>query len=221
MTHFVSLRFLTLPEGEADRRDALIADLHTRSKTLPGLLANWVAPIRATPVIHAGDIVWRAIFQSENDALLAPHSAAWRQKIGPLLDGVQMTAMGYRTTRMAVNKHGPGIWRALVIKTFVNADPATVRDMEEQLMLFPRYISTIRSWCLGNVLIAEGPKQFTHVWEQEFDTLDGLTGEYMDHPLHWGVVDSYFDAELPNYVVEGHVIQAVADIDESIMQAPR
>lgn len=218
MTHFVSLRFLTLPAGAEQRRDNLMAELRAAAEQIPGIMKSWVAPMREAPVIHAGHVVWRAIYQTENDALLAVQSPIWRTRIAPLLADMQITGVGYRTTRMAVNKQGPGIWRALVVKTFNTADPATVHALEDLLLLFPKYISTIRSWCLGQVLSAEGPKQFTHVWEQEFDSVEGLTGEYMDHPLHWGVVDGFFDAELPNYIIEGHVIQAVADIDDTIMQ---
>lgn len=218
MTYFVSLSFLTLSEGEEDRRDQLVATLSATAASLPGSVQGWVAPICSAPVIHAGHIVWRQIFRTEQDALQAPQSTIWKERIAPHLSGVQVTSVGYRTTRMAAAKQGSGIWRALVFKTFNSADPSLVKELEERLLLFPKYISTIKSWCLGNALVSQGPKAFTHVWEQEFDSVEGLTGEYMDHPLHWAVVDGYFDAELPNYIVEGHVIQAVADIEDSIMR---
>jgi hypothetical protein len=32
--------------------------------------------------------------------------------------------------------------------------------------------------------------------EQEFDSLEGQTGEYMNHPIHWGLVDAIFDARV-------------------------
>ncbi|MFC4595745.1 Dabb family protein [Sphingobium tyrosinilyticum] len=218
MTQFVSLRFLTLPADRQADRDRIIEGLRAVIRELPGVQSAWIAPILPAPVIHAGQIVWRTIFATENDSLLAPIAPVWREKIAPLIEGAQITALGYRTTRMGVAKKGPGIWRALIFRTFTGADQETVRELESNLLLFPKYISTIKSWALSNVSTMDGPKGFTHVWEQEFDSVEGLLGEYMDHPLHWGVVDSYFDAELPQYIVEGHVIQAVAEIDGSIMQ---
>jgi len=58
---------------------------------------------------------------------------------------------------------------------------------------------------------------YTHVWEQEFDNLDGLTGEYMNHPVHWGLADAFFDAECPEYIVDPHLVQVVGAIDQTIM----
>lgn len=58
------------------------------------------------------------------------------------------------------------------------------------------------------------------MWEQEVDAVEGLTGEYMSHPLHWGRVDAFFDAESPSYVVDPHVVQVVAAIDRRVMEQP-
>ena len=78
-------------------------------------------------------------------------------------------------------------------------------------------ISTIRSWALSTVSTSDGAKDFTHVWEQEFDAIEGLTGEYMDHPIHWGIVDSFFDAELPQYIVDPFLLQVVGKIERPII----
>jgi hypothetical protein len=42
---------------------------------------------------------------------------------------------------------------------------------------------------------------WTHVWAQEFASLDGLQTDYMVHPYHWAVVDRWFDPESPERVV--------------------
>ena len=215
---FVSLRLLILPADRLQDRDSLIDALRAVAGDVPGQRACWIAPVAETPVIHAGHIVWRMTFATENEALLASFSAHWRDAIGPLLDGVHVTGIGYRVTQTMVGKSGPGVWRALIFRTFPNAASETVRRLEDEVLLFPKYISTIKSWALSPISTVEGPKGFTHIWEQEFDSIEGLTGEYMDHPLHWGLVDSYFDAELPQYIVDPHVIQVVAAIDQSIMK---
>src|SRR6266404_5431757 len=95
---------------------------------------------------------------------------------------------------------------------------AAARGIESELLLFPKYIGTIRSWALSSVATVEGPKTFTHVWEQEFASIDGFTGEYMQHPLHWGLVDSYFDSEFPHYVVDPFLIQMVGEIDGPVIR---
>ena len=98
--------------------------------------------------------------------------------------------------------------------------PQAARELEEATLLLPRHVPEIRSWALSTVATVEGPKAYTHVWEQEFDDLDGLTGPYMRTPVHYGLVDAWFDAEYPQYVVDPHVIQVIGDIDSTIMRAP-
>jgi hypothetical protein len=93
--------------------------------------------------------------------------------------------------------------------------PGTPRDVEErfeaELAAMPRYITTIRSWALSRVDHARAPSSWTHVWEQEYETVDGLRGEYMANPYHWAGVDRWFDAEVPGSIVEpavAHVFYA-------------
>ena len=66
----------------------------------------------------------------------------------------------------------------------------------------PKHVKTIRSWQLGKVVEANGSRAWTHVWEQEYETLEGLTGAYMMHPCHWAQVDRWFDPEFPEWLVD-------------------
>ena len=52
---------------------------------------------------------------------------------------------------------------------------------------------------------AEGARPWTHVWEQRYDALDGLMGDYMMHPYHWARVDRWFDPESPDWIVDTHL----------------
>ena len=64
-----------------------------------------------------------------------------------------------------------------------------------------RFIPAIRAWQLSRVDEAIGDSQWTHVFEQEFGDLDGLTGPYLMHPIHWAVVDRWFDPECPDVII--------------------
>jgi hypothetical protein len=98
--------------------------------------------------------------------------------------------------------------------------PDLARQLESELLLFPKYVASIRSWALNLVSFVEGPKAFTHVWEQEYDDIEGLTGEYMMHPVHWGLADRFFDAESPLYVVDPYLVQVIGTIEGTILGAP-
>ena len=60
-----------------------------------------------------------------------------------------------------------------------------------------------RSWSrLPETAPQPMPHRWTHLWEQEFDRLEGLEQDYMLHPFHWGHVDRWFDPEMPERVVD-------------------
>ena len=214
---FVWLRMITLPPDRQGEADAVAAALRDTADSLPGIRSSWVAPVSPVAVINAGQVVWRAVFGSEAEALAAPLTPQWRSGIAPVLADTQVTAVGYRVTRSGVREGGPGIWRALVLRVMPHGYPQAVAELEAGLLLFPEHIPAIRSWALSPVSTVEGPKAFTHVWEQEFDALEGLTVDYMHAPIHYGLVDAWFDAEQPQYVVDPHVIQVVGTIDATIL----
>lgn len=213
---FVSLRIITLPQERVAERNALIVQLREAAADLAAAASTWIAPVLDTAVINAGHIVWRTEFKTEAAALAVTLDPAW-SRIAPVLDGAVVNAVGYNVTRSSVRPAGPGIWRALIFRLFPAAFPQAAAELEAATLLLPKYIPAIRSWALSQVSTVEGPKDFTYVWEQEFDSLSGLTGDYMVHPVHWGFVDAWFDAECPNYVVDPHLIQVVGEIQQTIM----
>lgn len=218
---FVALRLITLPQERMAERDAIIAKLHSIVAELAVVASCWVTPVSETAVINAGHIVWRMEFATEGAANSIRLAPIWTGRIMPLLAGLDTTSIGYQVARTVVRPAGAGIWRALIFRVMPSGFPARAAALEAGLLMLPKYVSTIRSWALSPVATVEGPKAYTHVWEQEFDDLSGLTGEYMTHPIHWGVVDSWFDADCPNYVVDPHLIQVIGQFDKTIMSAAR
>jgi len=217
---FVALRLITLPADRLDSRPALMAALREAVAQLPGVVSCSIEPVIDGPVINAGHIVWRMEHTTEAQAVAVELDPTWRQRIAPALGDAVVATVGYRVTRADVRPAGAGIWRALLFRVVPEGFPDAARELENQTLLLPRHISTIRSWALSPVAFVRGPKAFTHVWEQEYKDLSGLTGEYMTHPVHWGLVDSWFDAECPNYIVDPHLTQVVCEIDRTIMSPP-
>ena len=214
---FVALRIVTLPAERIGEAADIAAALGRHAAAVPGVRACWAAPVSPTAVINAGHVVLRLGFATEADALRAPGTAAWAAGIAPLLADAQIATVGYRITSGTVRASGPGIWRALVFRVMPHKPHALVRQLEEATLRMPRHVPAIRGWALSPVVFTEGPKAFTHVWEQEYDGLAGLTGPYMTDPIHWGHVDAYFDAEYPEYIVDPYLIQVVGNIDTTII----
>jgi hypothetical protein len=214
---FVSLRMLHGPQISAQELARLVAELQTWGPRLPGVKTCWVAPVSPTAVINAGQVVWRMTFGSETEALLAPSSRAWREHITPRLEPLQIMGVGYQMVECKVRRTGPGIWRGLVFRVAPHAPADLVQRLEATTLMLPKYVQEIRSWALSTVACSEGSKAFSYVWEQEFDSVADLTGPYMTNPVHWGIVDGFFDAEYPEYIVDPQLVQVVGAIDQSIL----
>lgn len=214
---FVSLRLITLPLHRMAERDAIVAQLTHAAAGLADVHSSWIAAVVDGAVINAGHIAWRMEFHTEAAALAVTLDPEWLNHIKPLLDAAKVTTVGYYVTQTSVKHAGAGIWRALIFRVTPAGFPDAAAALESQLLLMPKYIPAIRRWALSPVTLSEGLNQFTHVWEQEFDDLAGLTEDYMVHPIHWGLIDAWFDAECPNYVVDPLLIQVVGKIDQTIM----
>ncbi|GMU79850.1 MAG: stress responsive protein [Acidimicrobiia bacterium] len=112
-----------------------------------------------------------------------------------------------------------GIQRTLLLHVGEGADAAEVATFERHLADMGRYVAAIRNSSLSRVdevRGATGPP-WTHVWEQEFDTLEDLTGPYMDHAQHFGFVDTWFDPQAPNHIVDTTLVHGMCRLERSIL----
>ncbi|WP_280423780.1 Dabb family protein [Nocardia carnea] len=104
------------------------------------------------------------------------------------------------------------VYRTLLLCVDDAAAPAEVARFEHATLQMPRHIPAIRAWQLSRVDRAAGTSQWTHVWEQEFTDADGLLGPYMNHPVHWALVDQWFDPESPNQIVKDRICHSFCTI---------
>lgn len=96
------------------------------------------------------------------------------------------------------------VYRALLLRVGDGTDPDTMARFEADLRLLPGYVSTISAWQLSRPEQTVG-NAWTHVFEQEFSDADGIMGAYLMHPIHWAVVDQWFDPECPSALVRERV----------------
>jgi hypothetical protein len=113
----------------------------------------------------------------------------------------------------------PGtVYRALLLRVHPGTDADTVARFEAELRLMPRYVKTIRAWQLSRVDEPVGTSEWTHVFEQEFTDVDGLMGPYLMHPIHWAVVDRWFDPECPDVIVRDRVCHSFCAMPDSVLR---
>ncbi len=113
----------------------------------------------------------------------------------------------------------PGtVYRALLLSVQADTDQDTVARFEADLQLMPRYVRTVTDWQLSRVEEATGVSAWTHVFEQLFTDADGLMGPYLMHPIHWAVVDRWFDPECPDVVVRDRVCHSFCQSDAAVLR---
>ncbi|OBG63899.1 stress responsive protein [Mycobacterium sp. E3298] len=116
------------------------------------------------------------------------------------------------------NGGGPGtVYRALLLRVLPDTDVDTVARFEDELTSMPRFIPTIRAWQLSRVDDAVGASRWTHVFEQEFSDVDALMGPYLMHPIHWAVVDRWFDPECPDVIIRDRVCHSFCRCDHPVL----
>lgn len=113
------------------------------------------------------------------------------------------------------------VYRALLLKVLPDTDPSALARFEDELSSMARYIPAITAWQLSRVDEAIGSSQWTHVFEQEFSDLNGLMGPYLMHPIHWAVVDRWFDQECPDVIIRDRVCHSFCHCGESILTSVR
>ncbi|WP_409285295.1 Dabb family protein [Pseudomonas protegens] len=125
------------------------------------------------------------------------------------LDGVayQRLDAGQRAPGMR-----DGIWRTLMFRLRADCSQHR-RALERDLLRMPDYITSIGNWQLSRVC-SDSP--WTHVWQQEFSDISGLSGDYLSHPYHWGWVDRWFDPQCPEWAVDA-LVHAFCPLPTSLL----
>lgn len=215
MTHIL---FEALTLGDTADRDAVTALLE-RASGLDGADDGWVgAP--ASGSLHAGDLLWRTRFADEAAYRRWRRDPFWSGSDAARLDAgiaardriFYRSALGRSRARSV-----PGIWRGLVFAIRPAAPRREVTALEAALLAMPAHIPEIRAWRLSHAIEATGARAWSHMWEQEFDTVADLRGDYLTHPLHWGHVDGWFDPECPQWIVDTRTIHCFAETGDAIM----
>lgn len=174
MTRWVAL----LPAGESAAYDA--------AGQVPGVSASSAGPDLPGSFGGTG-VTW------DLTAHESPVAVAAGLGVPQPLDAVALAPVRSRVVPLS----GARVKRTLLLAVRPGTPEGLVARLEADLLAMPDHVSTIRSWALSRVDQVLTPSRWTHVWEQEYQDPEGLTGEYLGHPYHWTCVDRWFDGEVP------------------------
>ena len=204
---------------------AAIADLenslNNANDVVPGLLHSHLGR-HAANTVGGGDYTWDMCFADRASCPPWPDQLA----IGGHQDLVhrlteRVDAVSFQPTNVHVVE--PEIRDFIKRTLFIEVDRTTpqhrVDEFGRVLTGMPRYIAAIRNWGYHRVddELTFGPRQWTHVWEQEFQSLEGLRGDYMMSPYHWGYVDPWFDPESATRIVDRRLAHVFCPAASSIL----
>ena len=216
-TAFAHLR----PDAAPARIDELIDAARRAAEETSACAAD--ASRVTSNAFRAGDVMLLGAYADQPALEDALGSAHFTGILRPLLAEVatHVEVVRYRQGPVTIREPGltDGIHRSLLIRVEPATDPVLVEQFERELAAMPAFIDAIRNSSLSRVdtMYASLGPEYTHVWEQEFATLDGLTGPYMQHAYHWSVVDPWFDVQAPVHIVDPVLIHSSCDLRRSIL----
>jgi hypothetical protein len=181
----------------AEKRTRVLDDLAAAAPATGA--RRWIVAPTLPGSRNGGDILVHLTFGSEDELRCA-------------LDDLESQLADPGVTRVNGANYPGGlrhtadpVYRILLLRVLPGADAASVARFERDLALMPRFIPAIRAWQLSHVREAVGDCEWTHVFEQRFSDVEGLMGPYLMHPIHWAVVDRWFDPECPEVIVRDRV----------------
>lgn len=184
----------------ASERDRLLGELREASAATEAV--HVLVQPTLPGVRNGGDILVRLKFRDVDEWSSAATS------LDALLDRPEVARVNgatYTGEASVARDISATVYRTLLLRVQPDTDEATVARFEDDLRLLPRFVTSIGPWQLSRVDSAVGASPWTHVFEQEFSDLDGLTGAYLMHPIHWAFVDRWFDPECPDVIVRDRV----------------
>ncbi|AFJ35740.1 MULTISPECIES: Dabb family protein [Mycobacterium] len=129
----------------------------------------------------------------------------------------RVNGAGYAGTPVRCGEKPGTVYRTLLLRVQPDTPEATIARFERELSSMPRYLPTIRAWQLSRVTAAVGTSSWTHVFEQEFADVEALMGPYLMHPIHWAVVDRWFDPETTDVIIRDRVCHSFCAIADPVL----
>jgi hypothetical protein len=209
------------PSRDASTPTLLLERLVAAARALDPSAATMLEPT-LPGTRNGGDVIWRIRFPDERRCNEVLASDAWQGTVEPLLaDRDRIAAVEcvrFPVERAGGASPGRGVFRVALFCANQRPSSARTASFEDDLASMAHYIGTIRSWQLSCVTTASGSRPWTHVWEQEYDTLDGLTGAYMSHPSHWSHVERWFDPEYPEWLVDPWLCHSFCAVTQPVLR---
>lgn len=196
----------------ATDRDRVLGELRAVAAAAGAL--RWIVQPTLPGSRNGGDVLVHLRFDGPNQWCSAENDFS---KV--LEDPAISRVNGVTYPGAATNSGGSAgtVYRTLFLRVLPDTDAHTRARFVGELSMMPRFVKTIRAWQLSRVDDAIGTSQWTHVFEQEFSDVGGLTGPYLMHPIHWAVVDRWFDPETTDVIIRDRVCHSFCAMPDPVL----
>lgn len=213
---------LLIPTFAPGRGDAAMAVLAEAIDRLPGPHSHLLAPT-LPGVYNGGEAICRLSFADREAADSALASPDWAPAAVLLTDLAHVTHLDH--ARFDSGRRGgdgaAGLYRVALFCANVRPDAERLAAFADETAALATAVSAIGRWRLSTTHHAGGLRPWTHVWEQEYRDLEGLTGPYMRHPAHWARVERWFDPEYPEHLVDPLLVHTFCAVDRPVLEQAR
>jgi hypothetical protein len=176
------------PDTSEPGRAALEAALERAATELPGISTAALAT-NFVPDYGAGHYTWDLVYPDRATADSARASAFWQGQVLPALDRHcrARAALGLETVGAGARDPGlsGGVKRTALFRVLPGVPAEVLERFERDTLEMAAQIPAIRNWRLSRAvpLDWDAPEgaPWSHVWEQEYAALEGLTVDYMVH----------------------------------------
>jgi hypothetical protein len=203
-------RLLDVPEAGRDRVLAAVREGATRTGARHHVVEPTLPGVR-----NGGDVLVHLRFDTEEQWRSAGRDFA-TTLTDPSITGINGAC--YSGGAFSTGAGTGSVYRVLLLRVLPGTDADTVARFEDELRLLPRYVKTITAWQLSRVDEPVGTSEWTHVFEQEFTDVAGLMGPYLMHPIHWAVVDRWFDPECPDVIIRDRVCHSFCALPSPVLR---
>ena len=216
---------LHLAPGSANSvLEALRTELTEAGRALPGIEAAFLAANHVADY-GAGHFTWDLLFPDRATAMAARQNTHWRDRIMPALARHcrSWTALGLETIGAGLRRGDleEGVKRTALFRELPNVAQGKRERFERDLLEMPAHVTAILNWRLSRAIRLDwsdpNSPEWSHVWEQEYDRLEGLTVDYMIHPHHWAHVDRWFDPESGSQIIDTALCHAFSPLSGTIL----
>ncbi|WP_395311473.1 Dabb family protein [Mycobacterium sp. AMU20-3851] len=207
---FNVIRLIDVAEADRERIRQALTDAAQRSGAARSLVSPTLSGSR-----NGGDLLLHLRFADSAEwAAAAPDVDA--VLAGPAV--TRINGADYQGAPVVIEDRPTGsVYRTLLLRVADGTDADTMARFEADLRLLPGYVSTINAWQLSKPEHTVG-NAWTHVFEQEFSDADGIMGAYLMHPIHWAVVDQWFDPECANAIVRERVCHSFCTDSDHVLR---